>query len=218
MNWIISTIYHKHVFGDTLREKSKKHIFCQSFYFTKKYKLKSFRSFYNIYCILIKKILFLLISTVTIDVNRRKSRLILLISSSTCSTAEKIGTYQFPFSTEKEKIFSKAFLKTKLFAKFCCKPIIGHLWWHPGSTWPGVKSWVFVQFFFLKIFSSLLFRLLWNSLIFNETSKLLFFSHFRALSVQNFGLKSIGIWVHYSACGLNVPSTEIQFLSLIWKK
>ena len=55
MNWIISTIYHKHVFGDTLREKSKKHIFCQSFYFTKKYKLKYFRSFYNIYFILIKK-------------------------------------------------------------------------------------------------------------------------------------------------------------------
>ena len=171
MNWIISTIYHKHVFGDTLREKSKKHIFCQSFYFTKKYKLKSFRSFYNIYCILIKKILFLLISTVTIDVNRRKSRLILLISSSTCSTAEKIGTYQFPFSTEKKKIFSKAFLETKLFAKFCCKPIIGHLWWHPGSNWPGFLY----SFFFENFFHHYFLRLLWNSLIFNETSKLLFF-------------------------------------------
>ena len=118
MNWIISTIYHKHVFGDTLREKSKKHIFCQSFYFTKKYKLKSFRSFYNIYCILIKKILFLLISTVTIDVNRRKSRLILLISSSTCSTAEKIGTYQFPFSTEKKRYFLKLFWRPNFLLSF----------------------------------------------------------------------------------------------------
>ena len=140
--------------------------------------------------------------------------MILLISSSTCSTAEKIGTYQFPFSTEKEKIFSKAFLETKLFAKFCCKPTIGHLWWHPGSNWPGFLY----TFFFENFFHHYFLRLLWNSLIFNETSKLLFFSHFRALSVQNFGLKSIGIWVHYSACGLNVPSTEIQFLILIWKK
>ena len=132
--------------------------------------------------------------------------MILRISSSTC-TAEKIGTYQFPFSTEKEKIFSKAFLETKLFAKFCCKPIIGHLWWHPGSrTWPGLKTWVFVHFFyFWKNFSSLLFRLLWNSLIFNETSKLLFFHILELFRCRDFGLKSIGIWVHYSACGLNVP-------------
>ena len=160
-----------------------------------------------------KKILFLLISTVTIDVNRRKSRLILLISSSTCSTAEKIGTYQFPFSTEKEKIFSKAFL-AKLFAKFCCKPIIGHLWWH--LTW--VENLGFCTVFLFKIFFITTFQTPLEQLNFQWNLKITFFSHFRALSVQNFGLKSIGIWVHYSACGLNVPSTEIQFLSLIWKK
>ena len=139
--------------------------------------------------------------------------MILLISSSTCSTAEKIGTYQFPFSTEKKRYFLKLFWRPNFLLSFAVSLLL--------VTCDGIRVVTdlgFCTLFFLKIFSIITFQTPLEQLNFQWNLKITFFSHFRALSVQNFGLKSIGIWVHYSACGLNVPSTEIQFLSLIWKK